>query len=406
MGRALAREGGMPSALWAGPDRPAKPGAGTRLSVGFADGLIAYELRLGLPNRGPRSTAFSFDPEVKEETIRTIKAPRARLLERRNLSVMLRDDEGRPVTFGAQLDINESVLSQLAEPHRYPALSTLRERLRRWRFYHQARTDPDSPVRAVQIGTRTPVLAHDGNDLAAALQTIIENGNDLALADAVADAFEGAKLEITTPTPRALSPRAPDARHLPRREHTLHHRIVAIDSITGTWEEVGHPMSGAMGFNDSSVGPTSADALVTDIFALPQSPEPEQEMNHEHHHEILRSIRHRASVHHDRREPLLEPKPLDSAWKITSPENDVSRWCSNRSSGIAWTGATTCGLLNLTVRGLSGSWKVCLATSFYTTKKASFLRPHRRGIVDRAAHARCTRAGVAEKHVRVTQLEG
>jgi predicted ATPase len=200
MGRALAREGGMPSAMWAGPGRPGKPGAGTRLSVGFADDLIAYELRLGLPNREEGATAFSFDPEVKEETIRTVTGPKARLLERRNLSVMLRDDEGRPVTFGAQLDINESVLSQLAEPHRYPVLSTLRERLRRWRFYHQIRTDPDSPVRAVQIGTRTPVLAHDGNDLAAALQTIIENGNDLALADAVADAFEGAKLEITTPT--------------------------------------------------------------------------------------------------------------------------------------------------------------------------------------------------------------
>jgi hypothetical protein len=36
-------------------------------------------------------------------------------------------------------------------------------------------------------------------------------------------------------------------------------------SITGTWEEVGHTMSGAMGFHDSAVGPTSADALVTDI---------------------------------------------------------------------------------------------------------------------------------------------
>ena len=51
-----------------------------------------------------------------------------------------------------------------------------RERLRRWRFYHQIRTDPDSPVRAPQIGTRTPVLAHDGHDLASALQTIIEKG--------------------------------------------------------------------------------------------------------------------------------------------------------------------------------------------------------------------------------------
>jgi predicted ATPase len=197
LGRALAREGGMPSAMWAGAARPGKPSAGTRLSVGFADETIAYELRLGLPIVDPGQTMFPLDPEVKEETIRVLAHARARLLERRGLSVMLRDEDGRPQTFGAQLDLNESVLSQLAEPHRYPVLSILRERLRRWRFYHQIRTDLESPVRAMQIGTRTPVLAHDGHDLAAALQTIIENGNDRALADAVADAFEGARLVIT-----------------------------------------------------------------------------------------------------------------------------------------------------------------------------------------------------------------
>ena len=48
----------------------------------------------------------------------------------------------------------------------------------------------------MQIGTRTPVLAHDGHDLAAALQTIVENGNDVALAGAVAEAFDGARLAI------------------------------------------------------------------------------------------------------------------------------------------------------------------------------------------------------------------
>jgi predicted ATPase len=196
LGRALAREGGMPSAMWAGPGRPGKPGAGARLSIGFADDVIAYELRLGLPARAPGATKFPFDPEVKEETVRVLDSPAARILERRGLSVMLRDGDGRPQTFGAQLDVGESVLSQIAEPHRYPVLSTLRERVRRWRFYHQVRTDLDSPVRAEQIATRTPVLAHDGHDLAAALQTIIENGNDRALADAVAEAFEGARLDV------------------------------------------------------------------------------------------------------------------------------------------------------------------------------------------------------------------
>lgn len=200
LAHALAREGGLPSAMWAGEPSArasANKSEGKRLSIGFADDDVAYELRLGIPPRGPGDeTAFFLDPQVKEETIRTLGKPKVNLLERRGQSAMLRDHDGHAVTFGATLDLGESVLSQLAEPHRYPVLSALRERLRQWRFYHQIRTDADSPVRAIQIGTRTPVLAHDGHDLAAALQTIIEIGDESALAEAVAEAFDGATLSI------------------------------------------------------------------------------------------------------------------------------------------------------------------------------------------------------------------
>ncbi len=196
LARALVREGGMPSAMWAGESaKKARANEGKRLSIGVADDAIAYELRLGLPLPGTR---FPLDPEVKEETLRTVTKPKVNLLERRNLSTMLRDADGRPTTFGAQMDIRESVLSQLAEPHRYPVLSTVRERLRRWRFYHQIRTDADSPVRATQIGTYTPVLSHDGSDLGAALATIGEIGDHEALASAVADAFDGARVDIVS----------------------------------------------------------------------------------------------------------------------------------------------------------------------------------------------------------------
>ena len=199
LGRALAREGGMPSALSAIPQTHRTAGA-RRLSIGFADEAMAYELRLGLPapdDRPPEErTAFTHDPLVKEETIRTLKKPRVNLLERRSQSAMLRDDDGHARTFGATIDSSESVLSQLAEPHRYPVLAMLRERLRRWRFYHQIRTDAESPLRSPQIGSRTPVLAHDGHDLAAAFQTIRENGDEVGLANAVAEAFDGAELKI------------------------------------------------------------------------------------------------------------------------------------------------------------------------------------------------------------------
>lgn len=193
LGRALAREGGMPSAMWSGDDRPtSKATGGLRLSIGFSDGHLAYELRLGYPGAGP----FASDPMVKEETIRTLEKPRLKLLERRNASVMLRDNDGVAQTFAFELDQGESVLSQLAEPHRYPLLSSLRERIRHWRFYHQLRTDADSPLRTMQVAPRTPVMAHDGHDVAAALMTILQSGDGGSLVQAVKEAFDGASLHL------------------------------------------------------------------------------------------------------------------------------------------------------------------------------------------------------------------
>jgi predicted ATPase len=42
------------------------------------------------------------------------------------------------------------------------------------------------------------VLAHDGSDLAAAIQTILEVGDDAGFAHAVADAFDGARVQIAS----------------------------------------------------------------------------------------------------------------------------------------------------------------------------------------------------------------
>jgi hypothetical protein len=70
------------------------------------------------------------------------------------------------------------MLSETADPQRAPELLVLRERIRSWRFYDHLRTDARPRRGMVQVGTRTPVLSHDGADLAAALQTIREIGDD------------------------------------------------------------------------------------------------------------------------------------------------------------------------------------------------------------------------------------
>ena len=86
----------------------------------------------------------------------------------------------------------DSMLSETADPRRTPELLVLRERIRSWRFYDHLRTDAQAPARTAQVGTRTPVLSHDGADLAAALQTIREIGDADALDEAVGHAFPAA----------------------------------------------------------------------------------------------------------------------------------------------------------------------------------------------------------------------
>jgi predicted ATPase len=189
---ALADEGGMPSAVWAGTRRKGDP-VQIRLEVTLDD--LSYAIAIGLPI--PGLTRFSLDPLVKEEHLWFLeKKRRIELMSRGAASAWMRDADGVRQTFPFNLSESETIFTQVTEPHRYPVLSRLRQELLAWRFYHQFRTDYDSPLRRPQLGVRTPVLAHDGRDLAAALQTIIEIGDARRLADHVADAFPGSAVEV------------------------------------------------------------------------------------------------------------------------------------------------------------------------------------------------------------------
>src|ERR1700754_82941 len=75
----LAREGGLDSVLWAGPEQlgaarregEARGTVRTRpvsLELGFAADDFGYLVALGLPQTGSRS-AFSHDPEIKREAL-------------------------------------------------------------------------------------------------------------------------------------------------------------------------------------------------------------------------------------------------------------------------------------------------------------------------------------------------
>jgi predicted ATPase len=209
---ALAREGGLESAMWAGsPDegrsmrrgrgRPlVQGGEARRLLLGFAGEELGYAIDLGVPP--PTVSMFRSDPEIKAESVWAGPVLRAAaVLADRGASgaVRIRAADGgwyRPPGFLKPFD---SMLSETADPQRAPELLLLRERIRSWRFYDQLRTDAQAPARTAQVGTRTPVLSHDGADLAAALQTIREIGDERALDEAVSRAFPGSRFEITAP---------------------------------------------------------------------------------------------------------------------------------------------------------------------------------------------------------------
>src|SRR5690349_12228174 len=93
----LAREGGLQSTLWAGPESFSKsvlrgehPVQGTRrkhvvsLQLGFSGDDFGYAIDLGLPS--PSVSAFAQDPQIKRECLWNgeVLRPSAVLVDRRN----------------------------------------------------------------------------------------------------------------------------------------------------------------------------------------------------------------------------------------------------------------------------------------------------------------------------------
>ena len=213
LGRAigsLAAEGGLTSTLWAGPEKMSRamrsgalPVQGTMrtdpvsLKLGFSSEDYGYAIDLGLPILSP--TRFSHDPEIKVEAVWTGPTlGRTNLLaDRHGQLVRLRSNQtGSWRDSFSDLSAFDSMMTHCADATDGLELLLLRERMRAWRFYDDLRTDRGAPARRPQVGTFTPVLAGDGSDIGAAIQTIFEIGDADVLRDAIADAFDGATLSV------------------------------------------------------------------------------------------------------------------------------------------------------------------------------------------------------------------
>ncbi|NNE24790.1 MAG: AAA family ATPase [Rhizobiales bacterium] len=208
---ALAREGGLESTLWAGPEafsREMKSGdvpvQGTvrrkrvSLKLGFADEDFGYAIDLGLPQRDKMSM-FNADPEIKAEAFWIGESLRRsnEIASRSGANVQVLSEQGARNSVIRNLANFDSMMTHAADPKSAPELLVLRERMRSWRFYDHLRTDQDAASRMPQIGTRTPTLASNGADIAAAFQTIREIGNPDALNEAIEDAFPGSSVDVS-----------------------------------------------------------------------------------------------------------------------------------------------------------------------------------------------------------------
>ncbi len=208
--QALAREGGLESVLWAGPEsfsrsvrqghQPVQGGPRRQrvaLRLGFVADAFGYSMDFGLPAPVPR-TLFGRDPEIKREVIFHGDSwhERRALVDRKGPVVRARDDSGSWQVIEQHLPTFDSMLTRPADHATAPELLALREELRAWRFYDHFRCDAESPARVPQVGVRTPVLGNDGSDLPAAWRTIQEIGDGDALREAVSDAFPGAEVSI------------------------------------------------------------------------------------------------------------------------------------------------------------------------------------------------------------------
>ena len=205
---ALAREGGLESAFWAGPEKlSSRMLSGDvevqggprqqayRLRLGFSGEDFGYCIDLGLPT--PSTSAFALDPEIKRECIWAGPSyrPASVLVERKGPMVKVKDGR-RWQVIAQHLNSFDSMLSEVADLQRAPEIYHIRDSIRGWRFYDHFRSDNNAPARQPNLGTRTPVLSQDGHDLAAALQTIIEIGDRQAFQDSISDAFPGSHISI------------------------------------------------------------------------------------------------------------------------------------------------------------------------------------------------------------------
>ncbi|HWD39422.1 MAG TPA: AAA family ATPase [Fimbriimonas sp.] len=193
----IAEEGGMESIVWAGP-RSKGP---VKVLLSLEAEPFSYRLEFGL-RPGSELPLFPLDPQIKAEIVKL--AGRV-LVDRKSSVAHMRGVDGDKELV-AQLVDSESIFAQISDPSRYHALYSMREMVERWIFYHEFRTDQDSPLRRPALGTYSPMLAEDGHNLAPALLVLRQWGEWERFAEIFSSAFpeqevfsDGTEVKMSVP---------------------------------------------------------------------------------------------------------------------------------------------------------------------------------------------------------------
>jgi predicted ATPase len=203
LGWDIAREG-LDRAMWSGDRKGGKPPRITLSATFSREGRYEpgyrYEVEVGFPPK-EASPTFGIEPQIKTESLTYLGGSRPlRLMERDGPAVMARGENGRPAQVDLDILPSETALGRLEDPASYPGLDRVRRTLLQWRFYHDLRTDADSPMRRPCVAVAAPTLDSDGGNLAAVFATLAHIREDTVALDAVIDqAFPGAELVIPEP---------------------------------------------------------------------------------------------------------------------------------------------------------------------------------------------------------------
>jgi predicted ATPase len=131
----LAREGGLTSTLWAGPEvvtgedspEPTVRKKPISLRLGFASDEFCYAIDLGLPT--PSSSAFSLDPVIKRECLwrGSTMRPSTLWTDRHGPVVKCRDANAEWTSLSINQPTFSSVVTEFSDPERSLDLMVLRE---------------------------------------------------------------------------------------------------------------------------------------------------------------------------------------------------------------------------------------------------------------------------------------